>query len=116
MEITNTLYVTNRDDWRAWLEEHHATEPEIWLVFYRKASGKSRIPYDEAVEEALCFGWIDSIVKGIDEERFAQRFSPRKPKSAWSELNKERVRRLMEQGKMTQAGLDKMEPITDTLD
>jgi uncharacterized protein YdeI (YjbR/CyaY-like superfamily) len=109
VEITKTLYVTNRDDWRAWLEEHHASEPEIWLVYYRKESGKPRISYNDAVEEALCFGWIDSTNKAIDEERLAQRFSPRNPRSAFSEMNKERARRLIEQGKMTQAGLDKLQ-------
>jgi uncharacterized protein YdeI (YjbR/CyaY-like superfamily) len=108
LEITKTLYVTNREDWRAWLGENHASEPEIWLVYYRKGSGKPRIPYNDAVEEALCFGWIDSTNKAIDEERLAQRFSPRNPRSPFSEMNKERARRLIEQGKMTQAGLDKL--------
>jgi uncharacterized protein YdeI (YjbR/CyaY-like superfamily) len=108
LEITKTLYVTERDDWRAWLQEHYASEPEIWLVYYRKESGKPRIPYNDAVEEALCFGWIDSTNKAIDEERLAQRFSPRNPRSPFSEMNKERARRLIEQGKMTQAGLDKL--------
>jgi uncharacterized protein YdeI (YjbR/CyaY-like superfamily) len=106
MEITKTLYVTDREEWRAWLEENHAREKEIWLVYYRKGSGKGRIPYNDAVEEALCFGWIDSTNKSIDEERLAQRFSPRSPKSGFSPMNKERVRRLIEQGRMTQAGLD----------
>lgn len=66
MEITKTLYVTNRSEWRRWLSEHHATELEIWLVYYRKDSGKPRIPYNDAVEEALCFGWIDSTEKKIE--------------------------------------------------
>lgn len=105
MEIGKTLYVTQRDEWRRWLEEHHDKEPEIWLVSYRKDSGKPSIPYDEAVEEALCFGWIDSTVKKLDEDARAQRFSPRKPKSNWSDSNLERVRRLMAQGKMAPAGL-----------
>jgi uncharacterized protein YdeI (YjbR/CyaY-like superfamily) len=106
MEITKTLYVTDREEWRAWLKEHHATEPDVWLVYYRKESGKPRIAYNDAVEEALCFGWIDSTYKAIDEERFGQRFSPRNPKSAFSAMNKERARRLIEQGRMAQAGLD----------
>jgi uncharacterized protein YdeI (YjbR/CyaY-like superfamily) len=108
MEITKTLYVTDRDEWRAWLEAHHASEPEIWLVYYRKESGKPRIPYNDAVEEALCFGWIDSTYKDIGGGTFAQRFSPRKPRSPFSAMNKERARRLIEQGKMAQAGLDKL--------
>jgi len=108
VEITKTLYVTDREEWRQWLSEHHASEPEIWLVYFRKASNKPRISYNEAVEEALCFGWIDSTYKDIDEECFAQRFSPRNPKSPFSPMNKERARRLIEQGRMTRAGLDKL--------
>ena len=100
-----TLDVGDREEWRAWLQEHHDKEEEIWVVYYRKASGKPRIPYNDAVEEALCFGWIDSQQRGIDEERFAQRFSPRKPGSPWSEMNKQRLRKLATEGKMTSAGL-----------
>ncbi len=100
-----TLYVSTREAWREWLAEHHDKEDEIWLVYYRKHTGKPRISYNDAVEEALCFGWIDSIQRGIDEERFAQRFSPRRKGSAWSETNKERLRRLIEAGEMTPAGL-----------
>jgi uncharacterized protein YdeI (YjbR/CyaY-like superfamily) len=92
MDIGKTLYVTDRKDWRDWLARNHMTESEIWLVYYRKLTGKPRIPYNDAVEEALCYGWIDSQQKGIDEERFAQRFSPRRPKSALSEMNRERIR------------------------
>ncbi len=105
MEIGKTLYVTDRTQWRRWLEDNHDSEPEVWLIFYRKNSGKPSIPYSDAVEEALCFGWIDSIVKKHGEHSSAQRFSPRKPKSKWSEMNLERVRRLREQGKMAPAGL-----------
>ena len=76
MDITKTLYVTDRRDWRAWLRKHYKTEPEIWLIYPKKASGKPRIEYNDAVEEALCFGWIDSILKKLDEERTVQRFSP----------------------------------------
>ena len=102
---TNTLYVNNRKDWREWLEKNHATRKEIWLIYYKKHSSKSRIPYDDAVEEALCFGWIDSIIKKIDDEKYAQKFTPRKQNSLWSELNKKRVNQMMGQGKMTEAGL-----------
>lgn len=105
MKLGKTLYVTNRQDWRAWLKKHHASESEIWLIYYRKDTGKPIIPYDDAVEEALCYGWIDSTVKKLDENRFAQRFSPRRPTSNLSEMNKERIRRLIAQKKMTQAGL-----------
>ena len=105
MNPLNLLYVTNRKDWRAWLAKHHKSESEIWLVYYKKSSGKDRIAYNDAVEEALCYGWIDSTVKKIDTERFAQRFTPRRPKSALSELNKERVKKLIPKKKMTKAGL-----------
>ena len=105
MEIGKTLDVSNRLAWRKWLRENHTTEPEIWLVYYSKASGKPRIPYNDAVDEALCFGWIDSIVKKLDSERRAQRFTPRRPGSKLSPMNKERVRRLVAARRMTQAGL-----------
>jgi uncharacterized protein YdeI (YjbR/CyaY-like superfamily) len=105
MNITRKLYVSNRKDWRAWLKKNHKTKKEIWLVYYNKSSGKERIPYNDAVEEALCFGWIDSTVKKSGVNSFAQRFSPRNPKSSWSEMNKERARRLIASGKMTKAGL-----------
>jgi uncharacterized protein YdeI (YjbR/CyaY-like superfamily) len=95
MNISKTLYVTERSDWRKWLKQNYQTEKEIWLIYYNKDSGKPRIPYDDAVEEALCFGWIDSIVKKINKESFAQKFSPRKPKSSFSQLNKERLKRLI---------------------
>jgi uncharacterized protein YdeI (YjbR/CyaY-like superfamily) len=100
MNIGKTLYVVKRSDWRKWLREHYKTEKEIWLVYYKKGSGKPRIEYNDAVEEALCFGWIDSIVRTIDEQRFAQRFSPRKPGSKYSPANKERLRSLLKKKKV----------------
>jgi len=106
MNLGKTLCVTNRNDWRSWLAKNHDKEKEIWLIYYRKSSGKPRIPYNDAVEEALCHGWIDSIVKSVDEEKFAQRFTPRRPKSVLSELNKERIRRLIADNSMTSTGLD----------
>ena len=105
MEITQTLYITDRKDWRNWLKKHHKTEPEIWLIYPKKATGKPRIEYNDAVEEALCFGWIDGIAKKLDPERTAQRFTPRRAKSNWTELNKERARRLIASGQMTPAGM-----------
>jgi uncharacterized protein YdeI (YjbR/CyaY-like superfamily) len=95
MEITKTLYVIKRKDWRIWLKKHYKTEKEIWLVYPKKATGKPRIEYNDAVEEALCFGWIDSIVKSLDQERSVQRFSPRKPKAKYSQANIERLRSLV---------------------
>jgi uncharacterized protein YdeI (YjbR/CyaY-like superfamily) len=108
MEITKTFYASARNEWRAWLKKNHAKEKEIWLIYYSKKSGKPRVEYNDAVEEALCFGWIDSTMKKIDEHSFAQRFTPRKPKSPWSEMNKERARRLIKNKKMTAAGLAAM--------
>lgn len=109
MEIGKTLYVTNRKQWRAWLAKNHARASEIWLVYYRKDSGKPRIPYNDAVEEALCYGWIDSTNKRLDDDRTAQRFSPRRPNSALSEMNRERIRRLIKANKMTPAGFKSIE-------
>jgi uncharacterized protein YdeI (YjbR/CyaY-like superfamily) len=100
MKVTKTLHVTNRKDWRKWLRENFKTEKDIWLVYYKKETGKPRIEYNAAVEEALCFGWIDSTVKSLDKERTAQRFSPRKPKSQYSPANKERLRNLLKQHKV----------------
>lgn len=106
MEIGKTLYVINRKKWREWLRKNHKNEKDIWLIFFKKESGKPRLPYNDAVEEALCYGWIDSIIKKLDNEKFVQRFTPRKKNSLLSDLNKERVRRLIKQKKMTKAGLE----------
>ena len=108
MKITGKLHVTSRDDWRAWLRKNHSTKKEIWLIYYKRHTGKPRILYDDAVEEALCFGWIDSLVKKIDDEKFAQKFTPRKGRSKWSEANKKRARKMIKEGKMTKAGLAKI--------
>jgi len=105
MKIGKTLYVKNRNKWRAWLKKNHKTSREIWLIYFKKDSGKPRIAYDAALEEALCFGWIDGIIKSVDGERFVQRFTPRKTGSNLSEQNRERIRRLIQKGKMTKAGL-----------
>jgi uncharacterized protein YdeI (YjbR/CyaY-like superfamily) len=105
MKISRTVYCSSRDEWRAWLEKNHKTETEVWLIYYKRNSKRPRVPYDHAVEEALCFGWIDSIVKRIDDERYAQKFTPRKNHAKWSELNKKRARAMIKQGKMTDAGL-----------
>nr|MCU0476596.1 hypothetical protein [Anaerolineae bacterium] len=104
MDITYTVHCPDRAVWRAWLYDHHRTTSEIWLVSYGRNSAQASVPYLHAVEEALCFGWIDGIAKRMDAERTAQRFTPRRPKSHWTELNKERARRLIAQGRMTDAG------------
>jgi uncharacterized protein YdeI (YjbR/CyaY-like superfamily) len=104
MEIGETLYVTTREAFRAWLKANHRSKREIWLVLYRKATGKPSLPYVEAVEEAICFGWIDGYEKSMDEERYALRFSPRRAKSNWTETNKERALRMIAEGRMTKSG------------
>jgi uncharacterized protein YdeI (YjbR/CyaY-like superfamily) len=103
-KITKTIYVKDRAEWRAWLEKNHAQETEIWLIYYKQGSGRPRVPYEEAVEEALCFAQIDSLVQPIDEEKYAQRSSVRRRGSKWSELNKQRVAKMIGAGKMTPAG------------
>ena len=90
-----TLYVTDRREWRAWLEKNSQKEKEIWLLYPKKSSGKPRIPYNDAVEEALCFGWIDSTLRSVDAENSVQRFSPRNPKSRYSQPNRERLKWLL---------------------
>ena len=102
------FYFSNRKEWRKWLKENHSSVKEVWLIYYKKHTGKPRIPYEDAVEEALCFGWIDSTVKRIDDEKYCQKFTPRKDKSNWSELNKKRVEKLIKQKIMTKAGMDKI--------
>src|SRR5512141_1469079 len=106
-----TLYVTDRKKWRAWLRKNHKTAKEAWLVYYKKGSGKPRIAYNDAVEEALCFGWIDSTVRSLDDERFAQRVSPRKPGSPYSPANQERLRRLIGNGRVEKSVLARLGPL-----
>jgi len=95
----------SRVEWRAWLAANHASSPGVWLVIHKKNNPEPSVTYVEAVEEALCFGWIDSKMNPLDETRFRQVFTPRKPTSVWARSNKERVARLIEQGLMTPAGL-----------
>ncbi|MBD2090434.1 YdeI/OmpD-associated family protein [Microcoleus sp. FACHB-1515] len=102
------VYAVDRSTWREWLSAHYSTAIGVWLVYYKVSSGKPSIRYPEAVKEALCFGWIDSKVNSIDAERYKQIFTPRKPKSVWSKLNKQYVEELIEQGLMTEAGLRKI--------
>lgn len=110
MKITRTRHFENRERWRAWLEKHHKSAGEIWLVWYRKRAGRRQIPYDDAVEEALCFGWIDSIVQKLDEQRFARKFTTRSNARRWSAINIERARRMIREGRMTQAGRARFDP------
>jgi uncharacterized protein YdeI (YjbR/CyaY-like superfamily) len=103
------VYPKNRAAWRRWLATNHARSLGIWLVFDRKTSRADRLAYADAVEEALCFGWIDSIVRAVDETRYQQLFTPRKPKSTWSRVNKERIDRLVAHELIAEAGLAAIE-------
>lgn len=109
MKKIDFFYPKNRVEWRAWLEQHHKPKQSVWLVFYTKASGRPSLTWREAVDIALCFGWIDSKKVNIDGESYRQFFSKRKSKSPWSKINKEKVQGLMENGLMAQAGLDSVE-------
>ena len=108
-EEIEQFYPKNQAEWRLWLQKNHKTKQAVWLVFYKKSSPKPTISWSDAVDEALCFGWIDSKKVSIDEEKSHQFFSKRKAKSTWSKINKEKIERLIEQGLMTQAGLDPIE-------
>jgi uncharacterized protein YdeI (YjbR/CyaY-like superfamily) len=99
----------SRTAWRGWLEKYHAASPGVWLVFAKKHTGLATLSSDDAVQEALCFGWIDSLVKSIDDRFHMQMFTPRKPKSAWSATNKTRLAKLMKAGMMAPAGLAAVE-------
>lgn len=104
-----SVHPLSRDEWRTWLQAHHTRATGVWLVSYKKATGKPRFEYDEAVEEALCFGWVDSKPKKLDAERSLLWFAPRKAGTGWSRPNKLRVERLLQAGLMADAGLRKVE-------
>jgi uncharacterized protein YdeI (YjbR/CyaY-like superfamily) len=99
-----TFHPKSKAEWRAWLSENHQSEQSIWLVYYRSSSNKPSLSWSNAVDEALCFGWIDSTKKTIDKESYMQYFSKRKPNSMWSRINKEKVAKLIEENLMTDAG------------
>ena len=107
-DLVKAQLFKNKLEWRKWLEKNHDTQTEVWLVHYKKISNKKSISHIQAVKEALCFGWIDSKLKRIDEERFILRYSPRKEKSVWSKINKETAERMIISGEMTEAGLEKI--------
>lgn len=104
MQITTTYEPKNQLEWKKWLTKNHKTQKEIWVVFFKKSSGKQILTYQNILDEALCFGWIDGIEKSIDSERFALRFTPRAPKSRWSEKNFKRYNELLDEGKIMEAG------------
>ncbi|MDH4471299.1 MAG: YdeI/OmpD-associated family protein [Fluviicola sp.] len=112
MEIKNGIacfYASSRENWRLWLTENHQTVSSVWLIIYRKESGVESVYYPEAVDEALCFGWVDSKPNKRDEQSYYQFFSKRNPKSNWSKVNKDKVAKLIEQGLMQQAGIEMVE-------
>jgi uncharacterized protein YdeI (YjbR/CyaY-like superfamily) len=102
-----TVHARTRQEWREWLHEHHRTVSEIWLVFDKQHTGRACIEYEDSIEEALCFGWVDSLVKRLDDERFARKFTPRKPDSAWSAINRARYARVKARGLLTAAGIER---------
>lgn len=108
MKENPVLYFKNKNEWRKWLEENHKKFNEVWLIHYKKPTSKKSVNHFDAVEEALCFGWIDSKLKKIDDEKFILKYSPRKQKSFWSKINKEKAEELIAMGKMTQAGIEKI--------
>ena len=107
-----TLDVATGADWRSWLDKHHLTKSEVWLVFHRQGSGVPSISYGDALDEALAYGWIDSVVRKLDGEKYARKFTPRKAWSIWSSLNINRVKRLKEEGRMTKWGIEAFTKLT----
>ncbi|HEX9695067.1 MAG TPA: YdeI/OmpD-associated family protein [Actinomycetota bacterium] len=109
MPVTKTVHPRSRAAWRSWLARNHATSTGVWLVSFKKSTGKQRLSYEDSVEESLCFGWIDSLAKPFDGERSMQLFTPRKPKGNWSATNKRRVAALIAAGLMTERGMAAIE-------
>jgi len=106
--VTQRLFI-DRNAWRRWLVKNHDKKKDIWLVYYKRGSGKTSVTYEEALEEALCYGWIDSVVRKIDDEKYMQKYTPRKENSIWSASNKARVERLILEGRMAGPGMKKIE-------
>jgi len=105
MKSVEQFYAADRGHWRTWLEKNHDTERKVWLIYYKAHTGKPSIQYNDSVEEALCFGWIDGVIKKLDDEKFGRKFTPRTRNSRWSELNKKRAEEMIREGKMTEAGM-----------
>lgn len=105
----NEVCLKTRAEWRNWLAKNHDKSAGVWLVFYKKHTGKPTLDYDDVVEEALCFGWIDSIIRRLDEDRYARKLTPRKADSQWSESNKQRVKKLLRKGLITEVGSCRIE-------
>jgi uncharacterized protein YdeI (YjbR/CyaY-like superfamily) len=110
MQINKTFFAANRQEWRAWLQEHFQQETEVWLISYKNMPDKEQVTYEDAVEEVLCFGWIDSIIQRIDDEKYARKYTPRTNNKKWSVSNLIRMRKVIAEGRMTEAGLAKIDP------
>ena len=109
MVLENALHFENRREWRHWLSKNYAKADELWLIHYKKGSGIASVALADAVEEALCFGWIDGKLQSVDKDRYIVRYSPRRPGSVWSKINRDRAERLIASGLMTPAGMVKIE-------
>lgn len=110
--MTSPIFFSDREQWRSWLVRNHSSKKEAWLLLYKKRTGKPGLSLDEAVEEAICYGWIDSILRRVDDEKHMLRFSPRKKNSKWAVSNLERAQNMIRQGKMTESGL-RLLPMTN---
>ncbi|MFC2071063.1 YdeI family protein, partial [Chloroflexota bacterium] len=109
MELDKAIYFADSREWHKWLENNHDSAREAWLFHYKKKSGRSGVSYKEALEEAICFGWIDGKLRSIDEEKYILRYSPRKARSVWSKINRDKAEELIKAGRMQEAGLLKIE-------
>jgi len=103
-----TLELSTSAQWRNWLARHHGSEREVWLVFHKRHTGRASIAYEDAVDQALSFGWVDSLIKRLDDERYARKFTPRKPDSRWSDINRKRYARLKADGQLAPAGASRV--------
>jgi uncharacterized protein YdeI (YjbR/CyaY-like superfamily) len=108
MDFALTFHAPNRETWRAWLEQNHADTKEVWLIYFKPHAKQPSVSYEDSVEEALCFGWVDSLIQKIDEDRYARKFTPRRMDSVWSETNKWRAAKVIAEERMTAAGLAKI--------
>ncbi len=102
-----TLDVATAKQWRAWLAKHHDSESEVWLIFHKRHTGRESIEYGDALDEALCYGWVDSLIKRLDEDRYARKFTPRKPDSLWSPINRKRYAALQAAGRVAPPGVQR---------
>ena len=111
MKMTRTLIARDGAEWRAWLAANHEREQEVWLVYFKASSAQTGIDYETSVEEALCYGWVDGLIQKIDDEKYARKFTPRRPGSFWAASNKKRMEKLIAEGRMTPVGLAKYDPL-----